>query len=326
MEDKFYNQEIKERFLSTYDNEQTRNTLKYVFLNSRSAEELLEKDLYQFNLTETSKIIKNSNPHSIVTAKSTGRFISQYITWAIEEGLRSSNINPMRTLDDSYYEPLVDKTKKIHYSKQELINLCEQLPNSQDQAFLMLIFNGILGAKFEELRELSYNDVDWNNNKITIRSRNNYVIEVDDITMRYLERAYKAKTYNTYNEKTGEHSERELLPNNYIFKNVKSPRGKEGDPVTPAVFYTRLKNIKSEFELEYLTPNSLRQSGIIDQAVQIYKEKQDKLEYEDFEKIGKRYDFSMLTNNGYTYYNTTLLKEILQKSTIKELYDIEIEY
>ncbi|KON87420.1 hypothetical protein AF332_11680 [Sporosarcina globispora] len=325
MSNKIYNLDIKEKFLSTYENEQTQNTLKYVFYRSYSAEELLEKDLYDFTSDQIKKVIKNTNPHSLVTAKSTTRFITQYISWAIGEGLRS-NLNPLKGLDDSFYEGLIDKTKKIHYSKEEFIDLLEKLPNAQDQAFLMLMFHGIIGNKFEELRELSYNDIDWNNNKITLRKRNNQIIEVDDVTMRYLENAHKQQVYFTYNEKNGEHSERELLPNEYIFKSLKSPRAKEGESVTQAVLYTRLTNIKKEFDLEYLTPNAVKQSGMIFMAVELYNGKRDKLEYEDFEKIGKKFDYSMLNNNGYQYYNTTLMKEFCNSKNSKELYDIEIEY
>lgn len=324
---KIYNPELKERFLSTYDNEDTRSTLRHVFYKSYLVENVLDKDLAQFNLDEVGKVIANSSPHNAQTARSIGRFISSYVSWATEEGLREgSNLDPIKGISSEWYNQFVDKSKKIHYSKEELIDLCEQLPNAQDQAFIMLIFEGVLGEKFKELRELSYNDIDWNNNKITLRKRNNYVVNVDDVTMRYLKNAHEQPTYHTFNDKTGDHSERELLPNNYIFKSVKSPRAKEGEPVTQAVLYTRLTNIKKEFDLEYLTPNAVKQSGMIYMAAELYKEKQDKLEYEDFEKIGEKFDYSMLNNNGYQYYNTTLMKEFINPAKTKELYDIEIEY
>lgn len=324
MSNKFYNPEIKERFLSTYENDQTKNTIKYVFYNSQPTEELLEKDLFDFNLIEIGKVIKDSNPHSLTTAKATGRFITKYIAWAIDEYLREDNINPLRAIDDSFYEPLIDKTKKTHYSEDEFNDLLERLPNAQDQAFLRLIYEGLMGKAFSELQELHFNDINWHTNEIYIKERDEKM-KVTDICMRYLQNAYKQQIYYTFDKDKGEHNERELLQSDYIFKNLKSPRSIVGEPVKPSVFYTRLNNIKEEFDLEYLTPNAVRQSGMIKMAVDLYKE-YGKLEYEQFEKIGDRYKTSKIVSGDYEYYNTTLLKEFISPEKIKELYDIDIQF
>jgi hypothetical protein len=164
--EKIYNKEIKERFLSTYDNEMTQNTIRNVFVKTFLVENTLEKDLFSMNLSEIGKAIENTRPHTAIVARSVGRFISQYITWATENGFRKSNINQLKGLEPTWYDNFVDKSRKIHYSLSELHSLLEEMHNGQDQAFIYLMFSGIIGNSFSQLKELKFSDVDWENNKI----------------------------------------------------------------------------------------------------------------------------------------------------------------
>lgn len=322
---KMYEPETKERFLSTYDNEDTKNTIRYMlFYNSESAETQLRKDLYDFNQEEISKVIKKANPHNLTTAKTIGRFISQYMHWAINppQLLRKNNINPMKAVDDIFYKPLVNRTKKIHYSLNEFIELLEDLPNAQDQALLSLLWEGL---SFDEIKEIHYNDIRWNSNEIVLRERDGEIFKLNDIFMRFITNAYKATTYTTYTD-DGEYKERELLQSDYLMKNAYSRRvAKSKAPVNNSIFYSRLTNVKNQFSLEYLTPNSLRQSGQIYMSVKLY-EKYGKLEYEQFAEIGDKYGASMIHATGYTYYNTTLMKQYISESNIKELYNIDVQF
>lgn len=329
---KLYNQELKEKYLhERFENEDSRNTIRYIFKSAELIEDILQKDVYNFNLVEIGKVIKNANPHSPFVARSYGRLLSKYISWAIEPmGLRENNIHPMKGVDDSWYDSLVDKTKKTHWSKEEFIELLEKLPNAQDQAFLALMFEGVVGNKFEELRNISYYDIDWNNNELTVRERNDYKIKLDDVFMRFLKNANDAQVYRTFDKETGGYKERDLLSSNYLFKNIKS-RAKERDPVSYQVFYNRLNNIKNEFELEYLTPNAVKQSGMIYMAAEIIREKQKsgqnvEMSYSDFEKIGIKYDYSKIHTVKHEYYNTNLMKNFLTAEKLKDFYDIEIKF
>jgi integrase len=322
---KLYNEEIKERFLSQYDNEQTKKTIRNVFLNSHSEENRLSKDLYDFDQYEIALVIKDANPHSKSVAKSLGRFIRQYIEWAIDAGLRVSNLNPVDVIPDSQYGTFIDRTKKIHYSYEEFLELLEDknMMNGQDQAFLFLIFEGFMGQKFSQLRELKFSDINWNNKTVYVKERNEHIPVTDDC-IKYLQKAYDQSTYYQLNSKTKEFNEKALLQSPYIFKNVVSPRSTEGQQVGMNVLYSRLHALKDILELEYLTPNAIKQSGMIKMAVDIYRE-EGILAYDQLAKIGEKYDYSKLINNGYEYYNTYLMREFVNEENIKELYNIDLE-
>lgn len=331
---KLYNEEVKERFLSTYDNPQTQKTVRNVFLKSELVERVLDKDLFSFNLDEIGSVISNLNPLTIGVSKSYGRFIGQYTQYCIEQGLRENNINPIKAVPSEYFEQFVDKSRKIHYSYDELFapdGIIESLENAQDQAFVSLVFHGILGQSFIELQLLHYNHINWNTNEIKVHDENGYnrTITVDNQVMRYLKNAYQQQVYRTI-KPDGEFTEKELLKSDYVLQAVKSPRVKNGEPVSQASFYNRIKGIKAETMLDLLTPNSLKQSGMIYMAAELMKEKiergeEHKITYSVWKQIGEKYNYATFENtNNDIYFNTTLMREFISIENIKNLYNLDV--
>lgn len=323
---RLYSEEIKEKFLSTYDNIQTQKTIRNVFQNTCDVEDTFDKDLYDFTLDQIGKVIKNYiKPHTVSVAKSNGRFISQYISWAIGEGFRKSNLNPLKGAENDFYEDLVDKTRKVHHSYDEFLTLLEDklLYNSQDKSLLFMMWHGILGERFSQLREIKFSDIDFENKTVYVRERD-YHVPVDDKCIEYLEKTRSEDTYYQYNSSTGEFSEKLLLESPYVFRNVKSPRGLPNEPLKINVFYSRIQTLKELLNLEFLSPQSLRQSGMIHEAYKQYQ-KDGEIGYEQLAKVGDKYQYSMITNNNHTYYNTFLMREFLSSDNLLDLYGIDLE-
>jgi hypothetical protein len=105
---------------------------------------------------------------------------------------------------------------------------------------------------------------------------------------------------------------------------VQSPRGTSGQPVGMNVLYSRLHALKEVLNLDHLTPNGIRQSGMLAYSVQLYL-KHGVLAYDQLALVGEKYDYSQISNNGYTYYNTNLMREFVNSENIKDLYDIDLE-
>jgi integrase len=320
-----YNEEVKNRYLQTYDNEGTKNTIRHVFSKTAITEETLRKDLYNFSLEDLIDAFKNINALTKSVVMSAGRFIKSYISFCIKNGYRDDNLNPLTGIENDWYAQWINKKLKIHYSFEEFTELVEDpaLINAQDQALMFLLFEGVKGEQFIELRSLKYEHINFEENEIYIANRNES-IKVSDLCLKFLQKAYEQTTYYTYHN--GEYKEKELLSSSFLLKNVKAGRTEPENMVSMAVFYNRLNSIKTDLlELEYLTPNAISQSGQIFHSFLLYK-KYGKLEYEQFAEIGKKYNLSLISNNGYTYYNTFLIKEYVNSENIKNLYDIDIDF
>jgi integrase len=326
---KLYNEEIKEQYLLQYDNEQTQKTIRNVFQNTALIEEILDKDLYEFSLEELGKAISNTNPASKNVARSNGRFISSYISWSIEapHRYRKNTINPLKGVLPEWFDSFVDQTRKIHYSYEEFIDLLEgdTLQNAADKALLFLMWEGIIGEQFNQIKELQYSDINWNDCSIYVKERNRH-IKVDVKCIEYLEKARNENTYFQYNSSTQEFNEKELLNSNFVFKTIRSPRGLENEPIKTNVIYKRIHTFKELFNTDYLTPNSLKQSGMLYQAFLIHS-RDNVLGYDQLAEIGEKYDYSTIMNpsSGKPYFNTFLMREFINVENLKDLYNIDAE-
>jgi hypothetical protein len=246
-----------------------------------------------------------------------------YISWAIENGYRDSNINALKGIDQEFFDKFVDRTRKIHYSYEEFLSLLEDVQNYQDKSLLFLLWFGISGERFSQIQELKRSDINFNNKTVYVKERD-YHVPVSDECIQILEKAIDEKTYYSYVPKTKEFKEKELLESEFFLKNVKSPRTMSGSQISMAVVYNRFAAIKDYLGLSYLTPKSLEQSGMIKLSIDLY-EQYGKLAYDELAIVGERYAYSKLNNNGYEYYNTYLMREFINEQNIKDLYDLDVE-
>lgn len=314
---KLYNEHIKKEFLKLYE-ETSQHAIERVFNKSYSAEKLLRKDLYDFNENEIGIVLSELEPHSVDVAKSLGFYIKSYISWAMP--YRKSNLNPLDVATDSYFERFVDKSKKIHWAEDELIEQLERLPNGQDKALVMLIFNGILGEEAIELIDLNYFDIDWNSNEIYIASRKEK-LKVSDACIKYLKEAHRQQNYYSLSD---DNKEFPLVETDYIFKNIYGKKSQDSKQVTSTVIYGRLSRIKDYLSLDYLTTNSIKQSGMIKYAVDLWSNR-GKLGKEEFNLIGDRFNLNKIHANGYEYHNKSLMKKYINEENIKKLYGIDVQ-
>jgi integrase len=323
----FYNEAIKNRYLDEITNEGSRNTIKYVFLASKRTEEIKGMDLYNFSKEDIALVLKDIPMISFHTVRANFSYINSYITWCIKNGYRENNLNPLDTVDRKWLSQFYDKTLKIHYSYDEFIDLLEDdiLQNSIDKSLLMLMFHGIIGEQFSQIKSLQFSDIDFNNKTIYVKERN-YHVPVDEKTIEYLQKARNEKTYYQFNSGNKEFTEKVLLESQYVFKTIQSPRGEANAPIKTNVIYKRLHSFKELFESEYLTPNAIKQSGMIKMAADLFL-RDGIIGYDQLAEIGEKYDYSTILNqsNGEPYYNTHLMKIFITESVIKDLYNIDAE-
>jgi integrase len=317
----FYNEAIKNKYLDEIENEGSRTTISYIFFASKITEEILQKDLYNFTDEEVFLVMQNISPKTLNSARGSINNIRHYISWSIRNGYRENNINALDTIDRSVYSRFIDRSLKIHFSYEEFLELLSEIKNPQDRSFLFLIFEGVSGKQFSQLRDLKISDVDKDNHKIFIKETNE-TVDVSEECIKHIYDAYEQEIYYSYND--GEYKEKELLPSNYLFKNIKAGRTEPYIQVSMAVLYNRLNVLKSVLGMEYLTGNSIKQSGALYMAYQLFL-RDGKLDKEQFYEIGYKYNVSMISDGNITYPNVTLMKEYISSENLKDLYDIDVD-
>src|SRR5699024_4177649 len=119
-------------------------------------------------------------------------------------------------------------------------------------------------------------------------------------------------------------TEKELIDyQGKIFKNIKW-RNTKNQEVNNLGLAKRLYIIKEVYELEEFKAKTISEYGMVKMAVDIYK-KTGRLDKEELNTIGDRYNLSKVKIGEYSYHDTTKMKNIISGEVLKQYYDIEIE-
>lgn len=314
----YYNQEVKDMFLAMYP-EESRRYYKRIFSKSEPMENDLNKDIYDFTLIEIEKFLYTLNPLTVNASQTNFSIVSSYINFCIDKGLRSNVTNQLRTVGINWCKQFVDTTKKLYYSETKLREIECSCVNAQDAVILRLLFNGVSGHEFIELRNLKKSDIDYYHNAITLTDENykRKLWKVDDRCMNLIDKAYKEDKYIKRNGMMEEHNNvrhyTDLVSNDYIIRKSKISMGvknsDENTPVEKNVIFRRLRQLKDLLNLPYLTSKNIERSGIIYEASKLL-ERDGVLEKPQYEEICTKHNIN----------DWLSVKEYCNVEVIKSLY------
>lgn len=326
---KFYNEDIKLRFLNQFD-EPSAITIGYVLSKATSTEAALEKDLAQFNDKEVSLVMHEINPVNLRSSKRYGGLIKSYIDWAMANGYgNGSNINVLAGMGDDYYKEFVG-VKKTNVSKDELYNeILTAIVNDQDKLPIVLAFEGVAGEDLYEQRYLTIDCiVDDNTLEVPTFEGATRTHKVSSELIELIKRTNEQTIYQYKNgNSTGNNKETILNHSDYVLK--KPARGKdltvENEPIAKSVLYSRLRLISEDAGYPQLTYKNIQQSGMIYMAYQKYMNN-GVLADQDYKDIAEYFNYKKTKGvNGRYYYNLSAIKYIVNRDSIMELYGVDIE-
>lgn len=323
MTERYYNHDIKMEYLETIENEDVRDVVSHLFMKSKSTEMLYEKDLYSFNLQQIEEVMKNINPATRNSVRNNKSRIRLYIVWAIQNGRRVNNINPLAGVTSEWEDRFLDTTTERYLSSSDIHDLIDSLFNAQDKALIQCIFEGITGRAMSELLSLNVKNINWDKNIVKVKDAktNEYrSVKVSDRCLRLIQSAYEEKTYLAEDTET----EKDLIDfEGNVFKNTvwKNTKNRE---VSLGTLRKRLYIIKEKYGLDALSVQTICESGRIKMAADLYKER-NKLETDEFKEIATHYNIPNIRVGGYYYPDTSKMKHYINSKNLKELYDLDIE-
>lgn len=323
--EKFYNAEVKEQYFETFNNIATKETTEYAFKKAKNTEEKLKKDIYEMNIDELGDLLSAMSASTTDSAYNYACKFEYYIDWATVNGHRKTNINPFSEIDDrrKWAEQFVATRKKSLFTRDEILDMCEQLVNYPDRALLLAIFEGIGGEGFSELLKLQTKDLKEIDDKfyatLTNKDGTHRTIEISDKLFYFL---HKADTEEVYYNKNGESdsiksSESQFVDSPFIFKKLARGR-KDGDI---DAFYVRRKfqMFKDLFGAKFLTAKEIANSGMLHMVNEFYKQN-GVVTDENWEQIAEQYDTSFIKYQGEYVRNILVLKRKASEKIFEEKY------
>lgn len=331
MANNLYNEELKNKYLLTFDNEQTQDTLRYLFYKIYSTEKTLGKDLCDFNVEEIGKAIQATDPMNISAAKTKGRVISSYITWCMDNGYsKHGGIHPMKGIEASWYDKLAFN-KKLYITDDDIKDLINNdLVNPQDWATILLAFQGVLGHDLSEMLNLTKHDINFETGELHLRDdkHGERTITLSEDNRNYVLRILNsAISEPEYRQKNGSPESRvpivPLVQNDYVIRPT-ARRTLSADRADKHVIYRRLTVISDLFDLPYLTAKNIEKSGMIKMARDLF-ERDGELGTEQYREIAERFGMRKIKMGNYETYNLAGLREFINAKNLMELYGVDIE-
>ncbi|WP_419872909.1 hypothetical protein [Candidatus Pristimantibacillus sp. PTI5] len=308
-----YNHEIKELFLQKFP-KNTRVVYKSVFTKTESSEKLLEKDLFDFNLEEVSAFFLQLESLYISTARSYGRIITGYVSWAIELGYKSDTINPLKEVKTKWFDKFA-MTERLYFSEIELTRIELNCENAQDAVIIRLLFEGVQGKAVSELRNLTISDVDFEGRILQLTDNDGSIREllVSEKCIKLIKDAYEEMTYTKKNGRMGSYDNirdyTELVDSEYIIRSSNTSKEKKSGAVDKHVIYRRISSIEEELELQNFNVKNISRSGMIKLARDRFID-HGELNLVDYVMIAKQFKIS----------SSRTIMEFANYETITELY------
>lgn len=320
----FYNEEVKNRYLNESNfSEDTKSVIASLFEKTRTTEIFYGDDLYSFTLSQIDKVMKLMSSSTYNSALNNKSRLNRYISWAIENGLRKSNINPLQGTTDEWTEQYVDRVSKRYLSEIEINDIIEELDSYQDKALVRAIFEGISGVGFSELLSMRISNI--HNDKIQVKNKNKSEPRMVSISNKLKKLLYKAYEETEYFYPIGD-SVTELTENEDRILKATVWKNSKNNELKAHNITRRMSNIKERFDLEEFSVKTVLDSGKIKMAYEIIKKSRKRLEKEDYGLIGDQYDMNKITNDGYSYHNISIIKRVVNDINLLELYGVDDEF
>lgn len=330
----FYNSEIKEEFLNSLD-EVSRVFSTLLMKKSSKTEKVYERDLYDLTVDEIGEVAADLEGSSNTAVYANVLRIEEYIDWAIDNGYRKSNINPLSAIDKvEWSKQFVASYKNYYFTRENIESMCHELYNPSDKGVLLGLFEGIGGRGFSELLNLKEDDIREKNGTWKVRLKDDKneeprYIEISEMLAEILISSANRPTYfNRNGMSTGNRYEQSKFENSpFVFKKTK--RGKSRDGGLDAGYVSRKFQLyKDVFNREYLKSKHIVDSGIMHMANELQVD--GILTTEQLYKIGDHFNTRFTYGDGKLkqkkYRNVTVLKSIISIPEFKELYGYEMKY
>jgi len=323
-ESSLYNEEIKIKYLSRYQNRDTKEVYGRIFKKSAPLEKKYDKDIYDFTADELKQfVIEVLKPKTKESSRSIYSTISSYIEWSILEGQSKHFANPWKKRNAQYIYGLVIPVKN-YMSYDEKQYVLDKLVNAQDKFIIEALWNGIQGEKLSELVSLTIDRINPETNTVLLYDGDGKSVRrltaFDDQLVNLARVANEQRIYMKRNGQCSENTISEsadLVESEYIVKHSNTKHRGRLAHTTHYTIYNRVEMLRSLPELQHfssvLVTKNIVRSGMIYYAQQIYK-RDGELNRSQLEEICDRYNIRFKWS----------VKDFLNPSVIEELYEPKV--
>ena len=299
----YYNYEFKMKYVERNYKENTQRVVKALFRKTAKLEKANEKDLYDFNVKEMREVLKSLNATTIRSLQNHVSTIEQYVDYALARKVTESRFNYATEFDSKKkLEPLLhEDAENMIFDREEIMDLALHADNAQDGVILGLLYDGVSHKnEFEELINLTEEDIDFENQEINLQDR---VVPVSTETMILIKDALKQDdVYVSINPEQDKIRNYKIANGNHVLRGL---RGK--DKVKPQIISQRILRIANAYDYPFLNATTISYSGQLDYAKSLL----NKYDLENvIDKVLRR--FGVNVNSSSQFYLKNRIEKFLK--------------
>lgn len=269
--------ELKQEFLNILKNksESQLNLGKNVLIKIDEVELSKGKNIYTFELGEIKEFLRGLEATSISTLNTYYSILKKYIEY-INTTCENKDINfdTLKLSSSDMTELLDQQAHKERYIKREdLFKLISNAVNPQDKALFLLLFEGVRGKEYNDLRLLQEKDIDFETN--TIQLPNKKLVIKDRRTMFILKSAIRQSEYyyERLNKDTNEveMAEYRINENNYFVIKRVMHKNLGLEPYVSNRIKVKIQKFAKEMGRSALTGNTIYNSGLAERFLEHFQ-------------------------------------------------------
>jgi hypothetical protein len=254
-----YQNEMKEGFIKDYLRSRViqKTTLYGLFRKIEPYEEDLQKDISEFTRDEALAMYTGLKSRSIYTLMNNNTVLKAYCAWVkYHHGLKADDVYEKITIDD--LKPCVDKNASKLLSKEEIIEIEDQLLNVTDAAIVQCLFEAIAGPSMRDITELNESMLDKENKCLVFPDGR--VFDISDRLCNLLEEAFQEETYICYGETL---RAKQLKGKGKLFKDRDNVHAADSDDRRFRAVYRKIRVIRDYVGIKELTMKGIAASGFL---------------------------------------------------------------
>jgi len=278
-----FNEERKRQFLrsKTY-NVVTERKFWTVFKRVSIHESLTGKDIVEFDMKELEELFYAFKCKTYMSIRTIGAMLRQYVYWEVQNGwLPSKNIvlDLPGFMGSNLMKFMNVRGMEFSYirGRDELYRLVSCVENPRDKAIICLLYEGVCGEDYGEIRNLKRQDCDFSLNRINIYyddiSSKNRSVQCDARTMSIVMDSLDTDRYHMKNGKAErKYNAVELLRSDYVIRTSKNTGISTSKLYTMLFERLRTPGWGVDYYCQYLTPITVRNSGMFNKLLEFERD------------------------------------------------------
>lgn len=254
-----YQNENKESFISDYMKSRViaETSLYSLFRKTQEYEENLNKDCSEFTIEEALEMYKNFKAKSVYVLLNYNVILKAYCAWCkYYNGLKTEIAYD--SISKNMLEPLISEDAIKVLSREDVIDIEDQLLNWTDKAIVEALFEGLSGNSMRDLISINTEMIDHKTKQLIFEDGR--VFDLTDRLYNLLIKSFNEVEYICYGSTM---RVKKLVGIGRLYKERDNAHALESDDRNFRWIYRKIQNIRRHVGIDNLTMKNLAVSGLI---------------------------------------------------------------